>query len=212
MPLRVPPGRAGRVWLIRRLQVARRGAELLERKRTALLAERVAVRSEVAAARLAWEDAARQVACWSARATVLDGTERLELLSRHVRGEAVLELRWSNLMGARLPSARTLSLPDPPPLSALGASSAGVVLAGACREATLVAARLAVAERAQSELGAELARAARRLRALRDRWIPQHERALQRLDLALDESQREQAVRVRWLTQRSARQERPAPL
>jgi len=110
-------------------------------------------------------------------------------------------------MGARLPAARTVSVPDPPPLSALGAGSATVVLAGVCREATIAGARLAVAERAQSELAAELARAARRLRALRDRWIPQHEQALQRLDLALDESQREQAVRVRWLTQRAGRRE-----
>ena len=28
----VPPGRAGRLWLQRRLQVARRGADLLDRK------------------------------------------------------------------------------------------------------------------------------------------------------------------------------------
>ena len=207
MPLRIPPGRAGRVWLVRRLQVARHGAELLDRKRTALLAEHAHLTAEAAAARVAWEDAARKVARWSTRAAVLDGTGHLELLARHVRGEAVLELEWSNLMGARLPAARTVSVPDPPPLSALGAGSATVVLAGVCREATIAGARLAVAERAQSELAAELARAARRLRALRDRWIPQHEQALQRLDLALDESQREQAVRVRWLTQRAGRQE-----
>ena len=207
MPLRIPPGRAGRVWLVRRLQVARHGAELLDRKRTALLAEHAHLTAEAAAARVAWEDAARKVARWSTRAAVLDGTGHLELLARHVRGEAVLELEWSNLMGARLPAARTVSVPDPPPLSALGAGSATVVLAGVCREATIAGARLAVAERAQSELAAELARAARRLRALRDRWIPQHEQALQRLDLALDESQREQAVRVRWLTQRAGRRE-----
>ena len=207
MPLRIPPGRAGRVWLVRRLQIARHGAELMDRKRTALLAEHAHLTVEAAAARVAWEDAARQVARWSTRAAVLDGTGHLELLARHVRGEAVLELEWSNLMGARLPAARTVSVPDPPPLSALGAGSATVVLAGVCREATIAGARLAVAERAQSELAAELARAARRLRALRDRWIPQHEQALQRLDLALDESQREQAVRVRWLTQRAGRRE-----
>jgi V/A-type H+/Na+-transporting ATPase subunit D len=30
--LSVPPGRAGRLWLVRRLEVARRGADLLDRK------------------------------------------------------------------------------------------------------------------------------------------------------------------------------------
>ena len=77
--------------------------------------------------------------------------------------------------------------------------------ARACGEAARAAVRYAVAERADVELTAELSRAARRLRALQQRWIPQHEAALARLDLMLDENQREQAVRVRWLTSRERR-------
>ena len=107
-------------------------------------------------------------------------------------------------MGARLPSAEKVTLPALPPLSALGGSSAAVIAAGACSEAARAAVRYAVAERADAELSAELARAARRLRALQQRWIPQHEAALARLDLVLDENQREQAARVRWLTTRGA--------
>ena len=105
-------------------------------------------------------------------------------------------------MGARIPAVETVALPDPPPLSALGGSSATVMAARACGEAVRAAARYAVAERADLELSAELGRAGRRLRALQNRWIPQHEDALTRLDLALDENQREQAARVRWLTHR----------
>jgi len=102
-------------------------------------------------------------------------------------------------MGAHLPRADAIDIPEPPPISALGGSSAAVLLARACSEAARAAARYAIAERASAELSAELGRAARRLRALRDRWIPQHEQALAALDLALDEAQREQAIRVRWL-------------
>lgn len=203
MPLRVPPGRAGRIWLVRRLEVAERGADLLERKRTALLSEQVRARGEVAVARRAWEAASAQVVRWSGRAVILDGAGRLELLSRHTREPAEMELAWSNLMGARMPAVARMTLPTPPQFSALGASAATVPLVYACREAIEAAARLAVAERAEAALSAELARAARRLRALRDRWIPQHQQALEQLDLALDESQREQAVRVRWLTRRT---------
>ena len=203
MPLRVPPGRAGRIWLVRRLEIARRGAGLLDRKRHALLAERARVRGEAAVARRAWEDAASQVAMWSRRAAILDGTGRLQLLAGHANEPAALELAWSNLMGARIPAVRRITTPDPPPLSALGGSSAAVLLADACRKATTAAVQVAVAERADAEISFELARAARRLRALQKRWIPQHQQALQRLDLALDESQREQSVRVRWLTSRN---------
>ena len=52
----VPPGRAGRLWLTRRLQVARRGADLLNRKLQILQAELGRFRdaeARTAAARLA---------------------------------------------------------------------------------------------------------------------------------------------------------------
>ena len=202
VPLRVPPGRAGRIWLVGRLEIARRGAELLDRKRQALLREQAHVRREAAEARGAWEHSSAQVTIWSARAAMLDGAGRLELLARHVHEPASLQLSWSNLMGARIPSAQRITMPDPPPLSALGGSSAVVLLARACREATRAAARCAVAERADAEVSAELGRTARRLRALQERWIPQHEKALAQLDLALDESEREQGARLRRFTRR----------
>ncbi len=202
MTLRVPPGRAGRIWLVERLQIARRGAELLDRKRRALVSEQARARADAASARHAWEDAASRVALWSDRAAILDGAGRLELLANHVRLAASLELGWSNLMGARIPRLVDITVPEPPPLSALGASSATVMLARACGAATAAAARYAVAQRVEAAVSAELTLAARRLRALEQRWIPQHERALAQLDLALDESQREQAARVRWVARR----------
>ena len=202
MALRIPPGRAGRIWLRSRLEIAARGAALLDRKRQVLLREQQRLRAELRDAQLAWDAAAAEVEHWTARSAILDGPGRLALLARHVHGRAELEVSWSNLMGARLPAANGVVLPQAPPLSALGASAAAVLLERACRDATLAAARCAVAQRAEAEVSAELARAVRRLRALEHRWIPQHEQALAQLDLALDESQREQAARVRWLTRR----------
>ena len=207
MALRIPPGRAGRIWLVRRLDVARRGAELLDRKRQVLLRELARVRTEAADAERAWHDAAAQVALWSARAAILDGPGRLELLARHAQQPASFELSWTNLMGARLPSVERIDIPEPPPLSALGGSSATVLLARACAVATRAAVRYVALQRAEAELSAELQRAARRLRALQNRWIPQHEAALASLDLALDESQREQSARARWVLRGLRRRE-----
>jgi V/A-type H+/Na+-transporting ATPase subunit D len=204
MALRIPPGRAGRTWLLGRLDVAHRGAELLDRKRQALLAEQLRSQVELEHARQEWTDAAADVVTWTRRAGLVDGAARLELLARHSSAPASLELSWRNLMGARIPQAKVIEIPDLPDVSALGGSSAAVLLAQACTEAARAAARYAIAQRAAGELSAELARAARRLRALRERWIPQHEQALAALDLALDESQREQAIRVRWLAKRDA--------
>jgi V/A-type H+-transporting ATPase subunit D len=202
MALRAPPGRAGRLWLVARLEIARRGAELLDRKRRALLRERRRVRGEVEVAQEAWRQADARAAAWSARAAILDGAARLELLARHAGEPASLELSWTNLMGARLPTIESLTVPDPPPLSALGGSSAAAFAARACADAAVAAARYAIARRAELELSVELRRASRRLRALQERWIPQHEAALAQLDLVLDENQREQAARARWATGR----------
>lgn len=204
MPLRVPPGRAGRIWLAGRLQTARRGVDLLDRKRRALLREQAAVRARAAAAEREWRAASDAVRVWSARSVLLDGATVLERLPGHVSGDAAVTIGWHNLMGAALPGDPAVTVPRPPDLGALGASSATIRLAAACAEATHAAARHAAVRRADDELSVQLARTARRLRALRERWIPQYEEALARLDLALDENQREQAARVRRLTGESA--------
>jgi V/A-type H+-transporting ATPase subunit D len=183
--------------------IAKRGADLLDRKRQALMRERARVHVEALDANRAWRHAVDDAERWSARSLMLDGAARLELLARHATASASLALSWSNLMGAELPSVHEVSVPEPPPLSALGGSAAAVVAARAWGEATLAATRYAVAAHADAELSAELARATRRLRALEKRWIPEHERLLAQLDLALEENQREQATRVRWLNRRA---------
>lgn len=208
MALRIPPGRAGRNWLLARLGVARHGADLLDRKRQALTHRQARLRRDADEARRAWRQAAEQAALWSSRATLEDGAARLELLARHVEGNASLQLSVANVMGAQLPAVASVELAKAPELSALGASAATVLAARACAQATLAAARCAAAQRAEAELAAELARSSRRLRALEHRVIPQHEQALAHLELVLDESQREQAAHVRWLTRRQQRSDR----
>ena len=116
MALRIPPGRAGRTWLLRRLDVAHRGAELLDRKRQVLLAEQSRVRAEAERARCDWIEAASQLKTWTERAGLLDGELRLELLVRHARDRAKLELSWRNPMGAQIPRDEAIDIPQPPPL------------------------------------------------------------------------------------------------
>jgi vacuolar-type H+-ATPase subunit D/Vma8 len=47
-------------------------------------------------------------------------------------------------------------------------------------------------------------RRARRLRAIEQRWIPEHEQALARLELTLDELEHEESGRVRWFQERES--------
>ena len=88
--------------------------------------------------------------------------------------------------------------------SALGGGSALVYAAAAYRSALAAAGRFAAARLAHERVGAELRATTRRLRAVERRWIPQHEAALAALELALDEGEREEAARIRWIVRHQA--------
>lgn len=202
MPLRVPPGRMGRPWLARRLDIARRGADVLDEKRRALLAlaRRLAEIAEEAARE--WERASREAEVWLDRARVIGGERALERAAFYSREPARIEIEWRRTLGVAYPADADVSFPDPPDLSALGSSSALVSAAAAHRAALQAGARCGAARVALARVSAELRTTTRRLRALERRWIPQHEAALAALVLSLDESEREEAARVRWLIRR----------
>jgi vacuolar-type H+-ATPase subunit D/Vma8 len=65
------------------------------------------------------------------------------------------------------------------------------------------AAAQAAACAAYDAVAAELAAATRRQRAIERHWIPQHEAALARLELTLDERERDEIARARWAASRT---------
>jgi vacuolar-type H+-ATPase subunit D/Vma8 len=89
-----------------------------------------------------------------------------------------------------------------PDFVALGGGSSVALAAGAHVEAVRVAAECAAARAALDAIAAELTATTRRQRAIERRWIPEHEAALHRLELALDEREREDIARVRWALDR----------
>ncbi len=202
MPLRVPPGRAGRPWLAHRLEVAHRGAEVLDEKRQALL--RLARRFVQLAAEAGdeWEQAAREAERWLARSLLLGGERALELAAFYSRGPARVHVGWRRSLGLVYPAEAEVSPGPAPDLSALGGSSALVYAAAAHRRALEAAARYGAARVAHERVAAELQATTRRLRAVERRWIPEHEAALAALELALDETEREDSARVRWVVRR----------
>ena len=61
---------------------------------------------------------------------------------------------------------------------------------------------LGAAALAHERTARELQATTQRLRAIERRWIPEHERALHEVELALDERDREDAARTRWVSRR----------
>jgi len=199
-----PPGRAGRLWLVRRLEVARRGADVLEQKRRALLRERQRLARLLESAENEWTRCAQEAVDMNARALALTGERRLRLAAAHIRERAELSVVRRTVLGTASPELEALRLPGTDGLAALGGPA--VAIAAAVHGRALHAAAAYAAIRAGHEaVTAELAATNRRLRAIERRWIPQHEQALARLDFTLDESERDDIARVRWALEANPR-------
>ena len=200
MNVRHPPGRAGRPWLVHRLAVAQRGAELLDEKHRALVRERRRLEPEVAAARADWELCARDAERWLTRAAMLGG-ERQIALARAVPPTADVTVRWHTVLGVTCPvEGVVIPLSPAARLSASGGSAALLEAAAAHRRALAAAVRLAVADGALRRVEVELRATALRRNAIERRWIPAHADALAALELALEELEREDGARVRRVT------------
>jgi V/A-type H+-transporting ATPase subunit D len=200
--MRIPPGRAGRLWLLRRLDVARRGADVLDQKRQTLLRERGRLAERLAETATEWERRAAAAAEWNTRALTIAGPRRLLLSAFHRRGRAEASVEWRNTLGVVVPATATVQLGASPDFVALGGGSTVALAAQAHERALAAAAAHAAARMAHDAIAAELATTTRRLRAIERRWIPQHEAELARLELRLEELELEDVARAHWAQER----------
>ncbi len=198
MPVRVAPSRAGRLWLVRRLEIARRGVDVLDQKRQTLLREQQRLAESLVRSSQAWELRALEAADRNDQALALAGERRLRLAARHAAGRCEVSVEWRNALGTLLPVDASVRLGASPDFVALGGGSVVGLAARAHEQAAVAAADYAAARAAHDAIAAELAATTRRQRAIERRWIPDHEEALRKVALALEEREREDVARVRW--------------
>jgi V/A-type H+/Na+-transporting ATPase subunit D len=191
----LPPGRAGRQWLNRRLDAAGHAASLLDRKLRILQLEQERYAERAEDASRSWADAIGTAETWALRAALLAGAGAFESL--HDGVPADVHLDWAALMGARYPSAARVTLPTPERSSALAPSAAVDEAARAYREATRLAVEAAVTQSALRVVRAEVAATRFRKRAIEDRWMPRLEQAAAELDLALSEAESSEGIALR---------------
>ena len=203
MAIRVPPGRAGRLWLMRRLEVAVRGTDVLDQKRRTLLRERQRTATTLADAAAAWEREARLATQSNDRALALAGERRLRLGAVHCTRPATAEVTWRNMIGTVIPTEVRVDIAELADFVALGGGATVALAADAHRRALAAAAAHAAARTAHEAIEREFTATTRRLRAIERRWIPEHERALRRLELELAERELEDISRARFARERT---------
>ena len=198
--LHAPPGRAGRLWLRHRLDLARQGAELLEHKLRILRTERerMALRQQRTSA--AWQSASRDASTWLLRGLLVGGERSVRLAS--AQAPADVEIVWEQPMGVRYPAEATCSVPEPATDSPPVGNAALVTARDLHRRALEAAVRQAAVEAAVRVLEAEERATRRRLRAIEDRWVPRLEDALATVQLELEEEEHSDGVRLRWAARR----------
>ncbi|WP_234020701.1 V-type ATP synthase subunit D [Streptomyces sp. 142MFCol3.1] len=199
---RVPPGRVGRLWLDRHLATAQRGADLLERKLRLLLDRERAERQAAADAGSAWREELAHADTWLMRGLLLGGEQALAQSVPADRARVGVE--WAALMGVHHPAAVTWTAPVRSPAEPTPPNTALAHAETAYRAAVHAAAEYAAHQAAAELLAAEAQRVRHRVRALRRHWIPQLRHELALLELALEESEHEEAVRRRWAASRGA--------
>jgi len=195
----VPPGRAGRLWLTRRLQVARRGADLLDRKLRILQAELARFREAEARTAAEWDRCCADAERWLLRASMLGGQRAVRLAAD---GQAaVVTIPYTVTMGVRHPATPACAIPasvtwDGPALARTRQAHAAALQA---------AVRHAAAAEALRVIEAEVRATRYRLRAIEDRWIPRLEQALAEVTFALEEQELADAARLRLAVSPSRR-------
>jgi V/A-type H+-transporting ATPase subunit D len=193
---RIPPGRAGRLWLTGRLRSARLATDLLERKLRILRLERERfdLRAERTGRR--WDVSWRAADTWGTRAAVLGGRRAQRLCTAPAR--TTVEVAWASAMGVRYPADAECRLPIATDSEPVAGTVTIVEATAAYRTAVVAAVAHAAAEAARRAVDTELASTRRRQRAIADRLLPGLEGALVRVTADLEEAERAETVRMRW--------------
>lgn len=190
--LAVPPGRAGRLWLDRRLASASRAADLLDRKLRILQAEVSALQETAERTSRDWHQAAAAADRALLIAAVLGGQRATRLATG--AGHASVEILFTTTIGISHPADGTFTPPPgPDPWAGQPVDQARL----AHRRALAAAVRHAAAARAVRVMEAEATATRYRLRAIKDRLIPDLEQARAQVVLAIDELERADAARLR---------------
>ena len=205
--INIPPTRSNLLRMKKELQFAREGYEILDRKRVVLTSELI---------RLAKDAEALQQELWrllagayraleQARLTM--GQDQVEWASLAMSKTVDVRLRFRGVMGVPIPNIETTGGPLEMAYG-LGDTPATLDEASAAfREVVNRIPRLSELITSVWRLAGELRKTQRRVKALQYIFIPQFEETVLFIKSALEEREREETFRLKWLKTRMTKAE-----
>jgi V/A-type H+-transporting ATPase subunit D len=205
--INVAPTRTNLIRIKKELRFAREGYEILDRKREVLTTELV---------RVAHEADVLQKEVWKLleRAYRALETARLVMGSDHVEWAALaanktvdVHLKLRGIMGVAIPSIEARGEPQKMLYSLSGTNAALDEATDAFREVLIKTPQLSMLTTTVWRLAGELRKTQRRVNALQHIFIPDYERTVEFIVSSLEEREREETFRLKWLKTKMSRTE-----
>lgn len=170
------------------LKLAVRGADLLKRKRDALIGEFFALVKTSLEARRALTRASQEAYLALFLASAWDGPEALRSLGLAEGRALEVEIKVENLFGVKVPQVQPPSFADAEsPFSPMGIGARTLDTAARFRELTEAIVRVAATETRLRRIGEEIKKTSRRVNALEQLVIPNIGRQIKDIRSVLDQ-------------------------
>jgi V/A-type H+-transporting ATPase subunit D len=197
--INIAPTRTNLIRLKKEIRFAKEGYAILDRKREALTGELV---------RVAKEADAVQKEVWALLETAYDAMEKARLVmgSDHVEWASLavnktvdVHMRLRGIMGVAIPQIESSG--EPPELLYSPGDTAAVLdeATSSFREVLLRIPQLSMLTAAVWRLANELRKTQRRVNALQHIFIPQYQEQIEFIVSSLEEREREETFRLKWL-------------
>ena len=197
--INIPPTRSNLLRMKKELKFAREGYEILDRKRIVLTSELIRVAHDAEALQKEVWDLLTKAYRSLEQARLTMGEDNVEWAALSVNKTVDVQLKFRGVMGVAVPTVEahgelidmTYGLGDTP--ATLDEASA------AFREVVKKIPELSELVTAVWRLAGELRKTQRRVKALQYIFIPQYEETVLFIKAALDEREREETFRLKWL-------------
>ncbi len=204
--INIAPTRTNLIRVRKDLRFAREGYEILDRKREALTTELVRVAREAEQVqRRVWKLMETAYAAMrKARLTI--GTNRVEWAALAANKTVDMHLKFRGIMGVAIPVIEASGEP-PEMLYSLGDTNSALdEAAGSFREVLMLTPELSMLVTTVWRLAGELRKTQRRVNALQHIFIPAYEAMVSFIVSSLEEREREETFRLKWLKSKLSKQ------
>jgi V/A-type H+-transporting ATPase subunit D len=185
--------RAARLHLLQRRNLAAHASSLLNSKEEALQHERSRLQAHASRSAQQWRQHCKHAEEWLLRSLALGANDELQTLIAQGAAQATVTPDWQMSMGVTYPGNVRC---EPGPEPAVSSTAALRPTIDAYRSALMAAAEHAATNTALVRLDDEVGATRRRRRAIEEHLIPRLDAGIHRMDLYLDEAEREEALRI----------------